>query len=1224
MYSRTYKRLKLLRRLQAIGFVILITPNAWTQPATTPTEDDVFDLSPFEVNVSENVGYYAANTLAGSRLNTRITDLAASITVVTMEQIEDTASTDLNDVFRYEANTEGADTYTPAVTSLRGDGVVDANAGFTSGADGVTQSHNSANRIRGIGAPGRTWGYYQSIPEVPFDSYNTSSVEISRGPNSLLFGMGNPAGIVNQNLARAQFRTNYARVRMRFDDRGSIRSSFNFNRELIPDRLAIYGAILKDDRSFERKPSYDNTERAYGAISIRPLDNTIIRASVEGYQNRHRRPNTMTPRDAVTEWRTGGKWSYNPSTGELRSLATGETKGPLALRANSPRIDETRAWIESLPDYDASLWNANRTEYKGVPIFGPSALVDPESVLYTPGMELDNNSRPKFRLLQGEMIDYLYFRADNYRRGYGTPLNPAGNAPTVMSSGSQIYNDPIRDAAYNTHFSASSFHSAYYTNVGNYLYPGVTDRTIYDWTRINTLQMNFGEKENITYNIELEQRILPSLILNLGYFRQEFEQMTSYTVSQLNTGTIQVDTNTHLPDGSINEMFGLPVIIGPTDPDRFYSTTDNQTSRAMLAWTPDFTDKDGWLRHLGRHQAIGLASRYHTMDSRMRDRWYIIDSDEGLNESVFLTNNPNPDIQGNPTGYTLKNRSVQRMWYLASPGDTQDGTVRHSPGAWGPTVFEGDMPYFNWESRSWEPLRYETGFVTHDATTGRLERQVDSLSVGLTSFLWNNRLITTVGWREDRYKARGTTNGPILDKEGSEIEPAMTDPEMWVEGFYQTETVFNRWQRWDRLSGNTSTKGVVLRPFDNRPGIRSEFLRSLGFSYNRSDNFNPPDAAQVDPFGNELPKPTGKGEDWGVQFSLFEERLFARINWFKATNDNERTNPGTSLSRFNSQIDRGTFRQWAYTIAKINAGYDPTDGTSWDSYMTPQEEREIEAAASDIWGLPWNYYEDLPGQVYATRSAEARGMEIEITFNPTRNWTMRFTGGKQETKYANVMREYFAWYDQRTPHWFSASAQDFLRPEYHHFVTYTTESGRNVNLGNFWSSYGYTSAVSGDDPFIQNVEGYFMDIVEPQVAIATELEGQASPGQRKYRANFITNYRFADGALKGWNVGGAVRWEDRAIIGYYGRPNPATDDDRLTLADVNRPIYDSGNTRFDLWVGYRTRLDWMNADLRLRLNVVDAFESGRLQPVRVNYDGSPHAYRIVDPRQFILTVDLDF
>src|SRR5438874_931460 len=52
--------------------------------------DEVVSLSPFEV-VSEDRGYYGANTMSGTRVNSKLEDLASSITVVTKQQMDDFA-----------------------------------------------------------------------------------------------------------------------------------------------------------------------------------------------------------------------------------------------------------------------------------------------------------------------------------------------------------------------------------------------------------------------------------------------------------------------------------------------------------------------------------------------------------------------------------------------------------------------------------------------------------------------------------------------------------------------------------------------------------------------------------------------------------------------------------------------------------------------------------------------------------------------------------------------------------------------------------------------------------------------------------------------------------------------------------------------------------------------------------------------------------------------------
>ena len=77
-----------------------------------PAPEEVVVLSPFSVASDADRGYQALNTLSGTRLNSKLEDLGASITVVTKQQMLDTAVLDINDVFRYEASTEGTDNFT--------------------------------------------------------------------------------------------------------------------------------------------------------------------------------------------------------------------------------------------------------------------------------------------------------------------------------------------------------------------------------------------------------------------------------------------------------------------------------------------------------------------------------------------------------------------------------------------------------------------------------------------------------------------------------------------------------------------------------------------------------------------------------------------------------------------------------------------------------------------------------------------------------------------------------------------------------------------------------------------------------------------------------------------------------------------------------------------------------------------------------------------------------
>ena len=290
-------------------------PEANQPPAAAPSDNqEVVEMSPFQVQASATTGYYSANTLAGTRLNNNIADLASSITVVTAQQLEDTASQNINDVFRYEANTEGARTYTPFV--LVRSNLQDALGGI-GGTTGVQQSAlATGNRVRGLSTADQEEDNFFSLSRLPFDSYNTQSVEINRGPNSIIFGTGSPAGIVNQSRIQANADTLNGQVTLDVGSWGKYRETFGVNIPLIKDRLGIYVGQMYDSEGFKQKPSSDLTRRLYGAFVLYPFANhkMKISGSFENYSNYANDPNGITPLDYETPWLAAGRPVWNPIT----------------------------------------------------------------------------------------------------------------------------------------------------------------------------------------------------------------------------------------------------------------------------------------------------------------------------------------------------------------------------------------------------------------------------------------------------------------------------------------------------------------------------------------------------------------------------------------------------------------------------------------------------------------------------------------------------------------------------------------------------------------------------------------------------------------------------------------------------------------------------------------------------------------------------------------------
>jgi len=1225
---------------------------AVAQGGRATKSDDTIVLSPFQVSAAKDQGYYAANTLAGSRMNTNLADLGASISVVTRQQFDDTASTDINDIFRYEVNTEGSLTYTPGVATFRNDGVLDVNAGGTQGNAVASLTNAGANRVRGLGVPSAAINYYPAIGAVPFDSYNTQTVEISRGPNSMLFGLGSPAGIVNQSTAQAQLNKKSASVSLRTDQYGSFRASLNFNQGLIDDKLAIYGAAVHDDRRFDRKPSYDNTDRVYGAVTFKPFSKTTLRANIESYNNDNRRPNTITPRDFVTQWNLAGQPYYDATTHQIMSLATGKQLSVLINNTNNPLSNQTRNFIRSLPNYNPALRggapagqtlsDTNFSTYNGQNIFSDAIFTNTlgfvastntpaRNVLFVPGIAMTNQGRSTMQIADGQLVNWFQPTFNyKYLANFGTPTNPAANPPTTPTD-ANIWLNPAWSEIATRGYTAS----AGWTGLGNgilttqYRYPGVTDSKIYDWRSININSMNFGTAKNKNYNLEFEQELPGDLFLSAGWFRQDFAQRSNYTVAQLNVATLFVDTNKTLPDGTPNPYFGKPYT-QDVDPDSYYTGELDDHYRAMLAWTPDFRRNSNWTRFLGHHQVLALWSRDEAMQTTIRQRLQYLSSTTDAGRYRYLRN-PNNNADGSPTGWNRQTTSLRRTFYLAAPSDP-NGVVTRSAGVWDPLTYSGDIKVYDYANSQFSTVNMTTGYDDFDAGTGRNQRQVDSQSAGITSYLWNDRLIITAGVRKDDYKARVTNTGlsALTDKDGKVIAPAITNPQKWVNGDFQRSFLFNRWARWNEMSGTTRTLGGVLRPFDNWGAIEArasrgsrfwQFVQSLGFSYNESDNFNPPSAALGDFFGNPLPKPVGEGKDYGVQFSLLEDKLFARFTWFEASNLNENIAAPIVFNRLADNLDTTIFRNWARHIALINTGRDPRL-TGFGEGLSQTQEDALKPEIEKIWKQSFDYYAQLPFARGATRSANADGFEAEVNYNPTRNWTMKFTFGKQDTKYDNVLKEYEPWYQKRLAVWTTAKATDYLLPQYQNLTTYTTSGGRQVDITNFWSSFGWRSEVFPETAS-SNPEDYYNDNLLGQLLFDRDLQGQSVPGQRKYRWSFLTTYNFTEGRLKGFGVGGSQRWEDKAVIGYYGRSTGANGT-AIDASDISRPIYDGANYYTDLWVSYRRPILKNKVNMKLQLNVANVFESGGLMPVAVNFDGTPYSFRIVDPRQFTLTATFDF
>lgn len=266
MLMRIPSRLPNTRRLCAAQIIIALAfsvPSyAQTQTAptsTTPSQEEVIELSPFTVNAEEDVGYIASSSLAGSRLNTPLRDTAASISILTAEFISDIGATNITEALQWANNVQLE--------------IVDQAAN-----DNVTFESFGDFRVRGIPAT-VTRNFFPW--RLQADSYNVERIEEQRGPNSILFGIGSAGGVLNQSTKRAHFGGTSNRASFVTDSDEGYRVTGDFNRELIKDRFALRVNLLHNRQNGYRQHVRNDDDRVHiaGVFALTPK--TRIRAEFE-------------------------------------------------------------------------------------------------------------------------------------------------------------------------------------------------------------------------------------------------------------------------------------------------------------------------------------------------------------------------------------------------------------------------------------------------------------------------------------------------------------------------------------------------------------------------------------------------------------------------------------------------------------------------------------------------------------------------------------------------------------------------------------------------------------------------------------------------------------------------------------------------------------------------------------------------------------------------------
>lgn len=1103
-------------------------------------EERIFELSPFTVAEDNSEEYLATSTLAGTRLRTELRDLGAAISVLTPQVFEDTGATNAESILSYGLNTE-----------ISGQNGNFSNSGFSAGVADTTDSRrepHKANRVRGLAEATLTRA--QFVTDIAFDDYNTSRVTINRGPNSLLFGIGSPGGVINGGLKRASLGDDFGEIQIRFGEHSSHREALDFNKVLVGDRVAIRIAALNESKNYQQKPAFDDEQRFYAAFDIVLMENEnsniLGRTSFRGH------------------------------------VETGEKSGtPVNI---IPPADGLRSWFE-IP------YSRSQEQFTGVTLprwlddgsFIPRRTVDNFAIASQFGGVVPGSAREDafggFTFQSNwDWVTLVYPSADSSvpNQGLsGNKSNVAGVLGRFRSVGASSADNPWVEQWSNWPLELEgSYMPGFVVPV---LDPRVLDNRHVLLTGTTTsVDTDFG-----AHGLTLEQVFLEGKAgLEVTVDDQDYEIVDTFAIPQARWNMVWMDINEYLSNGSPNPNVGRPMMLAdrlvgvPQNTNR----TERESVRATGFFELDFHEHDGLIKWLGRHTFTGLFQKDQIDRTSLNTKlkWGPVQTFADLHNG----NNWNSNWGPLPVWYVGPDLRNTQNYLDVSLTEPITGRLPE----WGDRVQVitqrrlNPLPSSNTDGTRGEITELD---VVRVPTSGnRFRQKIESQALSWQSRLLDDHLTGLVGWRTDETYS--------YDRAGS----ARLADGSWDPANQQLSDTAN-----PTIEGNTFTYGIVAHfPEDwlfELPGGAD-----LSFHYNESENFSPI-VGRRNLQGEQLSAPTGSTQDFGFLIELMERRLSIRVNWFELTNQFAPFDTGLVNSALNTlNVYEENFRE-----AKVL-------GLDFDEFIN----RPTHPAEADTWFSSWDdleaairrvrpaYYSELinprfeptgsdnfvfdpiPG-LSATTDFVSEGLEVDITGQITDSLRISLNIGQQKTVQNNTAREAIEAFNQ--------TVQELMRE-------------------NLWGIVW--------DPISADVtlESHY----GRQAAIAAGIQardGVPSQELREWRANFITNYTFRESFLKGFAIGGAVRWQDEVAIGFPTIFN----EDGVQLPDLSRPINGPDQLNGDLWFSYRRmltdKIDW-----KIQLNIRNAFGDDDFIPVVANPDGQIPIFRNPNPREIFLTNTFSF
>jgi len=333
-------------------------PTGSAQSADTSAEgapeDEVVVLSPFIVSTNEDRGYTAQSSLGGSRLKSNLKDIAAPTSAFTEQFLQDLAISSTEDLALFMLSTE-------------------QDLGEDANGQNRLLSNNRPLRMRGLSGGTLAVNFFKS--DFRMDSFSTDRVDQSRGPNSVLFGIGNPGGVINVTTKRAMLGRNSGYLQLRAKSHDGFRQEVDYNQTIVPKRAAIRIAAVNDQADSWRNHEYNDDQRIFGTLKVKIAPRTELNVEAEHGDLKRAPKRTFTAFDNYTPWRDAGR---NLSDTPMPALGIVNISGQPYIVYNT----ETG----TLTNYQGETSTGQRTVPSGENVaISDFSVLPKETAIYGPG-----------------------------------------------------------------------------------------------------------------------------------------------------------------------------------------------------------------------------------------------------------------------------------------------------------------------------------------------------------------------------------------------------------------------------------------------------------------------------------------------------------------------------------------------------------------------------------------------------------------------------------------------------------------------------------------------------------------------------------------------------------------------------------------------------------------------------------------------------------------------